>query len=67
MDPRDCVAVEDSPAGIASAVAAGCGVVALRTPATANERGAALLARCRAVRDDLMDGAPFFGGEVVVP
>jgi HAD superfamily hydrolase (TIGR01509 family) len=28
-DPRDCVAIEDSPAGIASAVAAGCTVLAV--------------------------------------
>lgn len=44
VDPRDCVAIEDSPTGVASALAAGCTVLAVPnhvqvpTPAGAGDR-----------------------------
>jgi len=31
IDSRDCVVIEDSPAGVAAGLAAGCRVIALRT------------------------------------
>ena len=54
--PADCVAVEDSPSGLQSALSAGCVVIAIRNPAN---DGLELLDDCRAVADDLVDRAPF--------
>mmetsp|Transcript_20414 Transcript_20414/g.60864 ORF Transcript_20414/g.60864 Transcript_20414/m.60864 type:complete len:235 (+) Transcript_20414:171-875(+) len=54
--PEDCYAVEDSPSGIQSALAAGVAVVAVLNPA--NE-GLDVLARCAAVVDDLSDTSLF--------
>lgn len=49
--PRECMAVEDAPAGIAAACAAGMAVVAVRTPMTANLP----LAEAAWVIDSLLD------------
>ena len=57
VDPTDAVAVEDSPSGIESALAAGVAVVALRNPA--NTGRGDLLGRALAVADDLTDQRPF--------
>ena len=54
--PSDCVAVEDSPSGLRSALAAGVPVVAIANPANA---GLPLLDEARAVQGDLTDRAPF--------
>ena len=54
--PSDCVAVEDSPSGLQSALAAGVPVVAIANPANA---GLPLLDEARAVQGDLTDRAPF--------
>jgi HAD superfamily hydrolase (TIGR01509 family) len=54
--PADCVAVEDSPSGLQSALAAGVPVVAIANPANA---GLPLLDEVRAVQGDLTDRAPF--------
>ena len=54
--PADCVAVEDSPSGLRSALAAGVPVVAIANPANA---GLPLLDEARAVQGDLTDRAPF--------
>jgi len=54
--PADCVAVEDSPSGLRSALAAGIPVVAIANPANA---GLPLLDEARAVANDLTDRAPF--------
>ena len=54
--PADCVAVEDSPSGLRSAMAAGVPVVAIANPANA---GLPLLDEARAVQGDLTDRAPF--------
>ena len=54
--PADCVAVEDSPSGLQSALAAGVPVVAIANPANA---GLPLLDEARAVQGDLTDRAPF--------
>jgi beta-phosphoglucomutase-like phosphatase (HAD superfamily) len=56
VEPSDCVAVEDSPSGLQSALAAGCAVVAINNTANA---GLPLLDEVRALRDDLTDRAPF--------
>ena len=63
MRCEECVAFEDSPAGLQAAHAARCGaVVALANPANAGE--AALLARSAAVVDDFdgVDLAALDGG-----
>ncbi|MER6395707.1 HAD family phosphatase [Kitasatospora sp. NPDC001603] len=39
LDPADCVAVEDTPTGVASAAAAGCAVLAVPSTATPIPRG----------------------------
>ena len=54
--PAECVAVEDSPSGLQSALAAGVPVVAIANPANA---GLPLLDEARAIQGDLTDRAPF--------
>ena len=57
-EPNHCVAVEDAPAGIASARAAGMAVVAVRTPMTADLP----LSDATWVIDSLVDFDPAWAG-----
>lgn len=55
VDPRDCLVVEDAPAGLASARAAGCATLALATTMAADRLDGDLVVRdLDAVRFDLM-------------
>ena len=64
-DPRTCLAVEDSAAGIESALAAGMSVVAVPRPGF--EPDAAVLARAMAVLPDLTRLSPDLVSGVLAP